>query len=490
MRCSWITYFTKISLLCYCFGSCTSPEENNREYTYFGGEIVNPNTNYVILSKGNGANDTIQLDRDNRFLHKIKNLEEGIYFFRHNPENQIVLIEKGDSILLRLNTLEFDESLVFTGDGARKNNFLIDMYLQNEIEREKLRRTELQLSPSYFKRNQDSLIKRKLKAYEKLTKKHELSTLAKKITQASFIFDYYTRHELYFHRRYGIGGLDSTKDLPESFFDYRKDINFNDEELKRLYSYNRYLNYYFTNSSLRDYNNEFSQYEGEIGSTVYKLDLVDSLVQNPYIKNNLLRRVTANFLLESKNDHDSNKVLNHYLSVSSNKKSQKELRKLNRAISRLRPNHPIPEQKLITANGEIIELTSLFNKPITALYFWSMDRKDHFIKSHEKASYLSALYPEIDFIAINTDDEQTKNWLKTIKRHHYNLGKEYEFKYPKCSSEELVIYNRNKVILVDKEGKIINAKADLFSSKLEKQLMKYSRLASLQNNKSYPINKK
>ncbi len=490
MRFSLITHIIQVSFLCFFFGSCDNMQKTSREYTYFGGEIVNPNTNYVILYKGNGVNDTIQLDKNNRFLHKIDGIEDGLYFFRHNPESQIVLLEKGDSILIRLNTLEFDESLVFTGHGARKNNFLIDMYLQNEVEREKLRRSELQLSPAYFIRKQDSLLRSKLNAYEKLTNKRSLSDLAKKTTYASIMFDYYTRHELYFHNRYGIGGLDSAKDLPKSFFKYRSEVNFNDEELKRLYSYNRYLNYYFTNSSLIDYNNELSHYKGKTGSTVYKLDLVDSLVQNPYIKNNLLRRVTTNFLLESKNDNSSKKVLNHYLSVSSNQKSQRELKKLYRAISRLRPNNTLPEQEIIAANGEIVKLSTLFNKPITALYFWSMDRKDHYIKAHKKASYLNALHPEIDFIAINTDDEQTKNWLKTIKRHHYNLGKEYEFKYPKCSTDELAIYNRNKVILVNQDGKIINAMADLFSSKLEKQLMKYSRLASIENKKSYSIVKK
>ncbi len=490
MRFSSITYIIQVSFLCSFFYGCNDFQETTREATYFGGEIVNPNSNHVILYKGNGINDTILLDKNNRFLHKVEDINDGVYFFKHNPENQIVLLEKGDSILIRLNTLEFDESLVFTGDGARKNNFLIDMYLQNEIEREKLRRSELQLSPMFFEKKQDSLLRNKLDTYERLITKHQISDLAKKVTYASFMFDYYTRHELYFHSRYGIAGLDAAKDLSKSFFDYRRDVDFNDDELKRLYSYNRYLNYYFTNSSLIEYNNELSHYNGKTGSTVYKLNLVDSLVKNPYIKNNLLRRVATNFLLESKNDHNSSKVLTHYLSVSSNKKSQNELKKLYKAISRLRPNNKIPEQEIITANGEIIKLSSLFEKPITALYFWSMDRKDHYIKAHKKASYLTALYPEIDFIAINTDDEQTKNWLKTIKRHHYNLGKEYEFKYPKCSTDELAIYNRNKVILVNQDGKIINAMADLFSSKLEKQLMKYSRLASLQNKKSYSVVKK
>ncbi len=482
MSFSVLKYFIQASFLFCLLWSCDTPENSNREYTYFGGEIVHPNTDYIILSKGYDFRDTIPLDKNNRFLHKIENLENGLYSFRHNPEHQIVLLEKGDSILIRLNTLEFDESLVFSGDGAEKNNFLIETFLQNEMERQKLRKTGLQFSLDFFKKDQDSLLKHKLKRYEKLTNKYELSNLAKKITQASFKLDYYTRSELYYHGRYSIGDFDSVKDLPESFFDYREHINLNDDDLKRLYAYNRYLNYYFTNSSLTNYSNEqLSQYNKEVGSVIHKLNLIDSLVNHPYIKNNLLRRATTNFLLESHNNPESDKILKHYLSVSSNKKSQEELKRLTRSISKLRPNHAIPDQELITSKGEVIKLSSLFNKPITALYFWSMESKDHYVRAHKKAEYLKTLYPGIDFIAVNTDDEQTKNWLKTIKRHHYNLDYEYEFKYPKCSSEELVIHYRNKVILVDNEGKIINAKANLFASIFEKQLMQYTQLASLEN---------
>ena len=489
MQFSSFIYLASIVIIYYGLQGCGSFEKSERTCTYFGGEIINPNINYVILSKDNASGDTIPLDKNNRFLVKIEDMEEGLYSFKHNPESQIVLLEKGDSILVRLNTLEFDESVVFTGHGARKNNFLINMFLQNEKEREKLQRNDLILCPAYFKKQQDSLLAFKMKAYHKLINKYPLSDLAKKLTKACFVFDYYTRHELYYHSRYIIAGLDTKKDLPVSFFKYRKSVNFNDNELKRLYSYNRYLNYYFTNSSLVNYTNE-SKYKKNTGSTIYRLNLINSTVTHPYIKNNLLRRVTTNFLLDSsKSDMDSNKVLKHYLSVSSNKKSQQELKKLARSISRLRPGNMIPDQELITSKGEIIKLSSLFKKSITALYFWSMESKEHYQKAHEKASYLSALYPEIDFIAINTDDEQTKNWLRTIKRHHYNLDLEYEFKYPKCSSEELVIHYRNKVILVDKQGKIFNARANMFSSVFEKQLMKYTRLAGLENNKSYALKK-
>ncbi|WP_108807643.1 TlpA family protein disulfide reductase [Aquimarina spinulae] len=481
MQFSVLRYFIQVSFLSCFVCSCGSSEKDKKEYTYFGGEIVNPNTNYVILSKGYDYRDTIQLDKNNRFLHKIENLEDGLYSFKHNPEYQVVLLEKGDSVLIRLNTLEFDESLVFTGKGSGKNNFLIDLFLQNEIEREHLKRTGFMQSASYFKKKQDSLLNIKSDTFEKLINKNELSNLAKKLTQASFIFEYYMRHEFYFTSRYKMGGPDATKELSASFFNYRNQIDFNDDELKRLYSYNWFLNCYFTNASISNNDNRL-QHDNNLESFIYKLDLINNVVEHSYIKNNLLRRSTIRFLLDdSKNNKESNIALKHYLSVSTNNRSQKELKKLARHISKLRPNKVIPDQDLITSKGETVKLSSLFNKPVTALYFWSIESKDHYVKAHEKATYLSSLYPGIDFIAVNIDPDQTKNWLKTIKRHHYNLDNEYEFKHPKCSSEELVIHYRNKVILVDQDGKIINPSTDLFASVFEKQLMQYTQLASLEN---------
>jgi len=478
-------YFPKTKyLLFFCIlliyaCSCSSPKKKKREYTYFGGEIVNPNTDYIVLTKDNDISDTIYLNKKNQFLHKFEDFEEGLYSFKHNPENQLIILEKGDSILIRLNTLEFDESLVFTGDGSRKNNFLIDMFLENEMERERLEKQNFKLSPILFKKKQDSLLDLRIKRFHKLTHKYQLSDLSEKICESSFYYDFYSRYEMYLYRyQYSvINKINSFTELPPTFFNYRNEVNFNDDDLKRLYSYNRFLNQYFINHSFTKYSSKKYLIKNQAGYTIFKLNLVDSTIQHSYIKNNLLRGITANFILDNKNNYTSKKVLNHYLSLGTNKKFKKELEKLAEATSRLKPNNIIPDQELISSDGNAIMLSNLFNKPITALYFWSTENKDHYVKAHKKAAYLSNIYPEIDFIAINKDVDQTKNWLKTIRRHHYNLNHEYEFKFPKCSSEELIIHLNNydnKLILVDQKGKIINPNADLFSSVLERQLINYT----------------
>ena len=88
------------------------------------GEIVNPTSDFVVLYRDDMVIDSAKLDEDHHFSFNLQGIEEGLYHFDHSPELQYVYLQEGDSIVIRLNTLEFDESLVFSGKGAAINNFL------------------------------------------------------------------------------------------------------------------------------------------------------------------------------------------------------------------------------------------------------------------------------------------------------------------------------------------------------------------------------
>ena len=119
-------YLVSFILLATVFG-CKKTKEDTA--TYFGGKILHPKSNHVILFDFEKAVDTIYLKEDNTFLGKIDSLKEGLYYFKHGPEHQYIYLEPQDSLLLRLNTWDFDESLVFAGKGAERNNILIDIFL-------------------------------------------------------------------------------------------------------------------------------------------------------------------------------------------------------------------------------------------------------------------------------------------------------------------------------------------------------------------------
>ena len=52
--------------------------------------------------------------------------------------------------------MDFDESLVYTGRGAKKNNYLINMYLKSEEDNKKVLKYS-QLEPELFENHLDSL---------------------------------------------------------------------------------------------------------------------------------------------------------------------------------------------------------------------------------------------------------------------------------------------------------------------------------------------
>ncbi len=130
--------------------SCNVKSNSEEAVAYLGGEIINPKNRDVVLFRfEDKASDTFRLDNNNRFIHRFDNFKAGIYEIWHGNEYQIVVLEPNDSIMFRVNTYDFDESLVFTGKGSKKNNYLIKTFLSYETERRKLMKYS-QMNPEEF----------------------------------------------------------------------------------------------------------------------------------------------------------------------------------------------------------------------------------------------------------------------------------------------------------------------------------------------------
>jgi hypothetical protein len=161
-------------LIALVFASCSQDKEKSPN-VFFAGEIVNPTSEKVFLFKNDKVLDSALLDENNRFSFQLTAIEEGLHHFNHGPENQYVFLESGDSVQIRLNTIDFDESLVFSGEGAAINNFLIDLFLANEDEEKSIYASYFQMEPAEFDQRIETLRSEKIRSFSELISEDELS---------------------------------------------------------------------------------------------------------------------------------------------------------------------------------------------------------------------------------------------------------------------------------------------------------------------------
>ena len=461
-------YVTIIIALTYsCSHSPTS--------AYSGGEIVNPTTDRVYLYRNNTVVDSALLNESNRFSFHIENLQEGLYHFDHN-EYQYIILEKGDSLMVRLNTLDFDESLVFTGKGAIKNNFLMDMFLIYEDE-EKAVNTYSELDAEDFMAKIDSLRAMKQELLEDINQQESLSPLTKHIAQSAINYRYFTDMEEYpfIHRRRT--GKQHIEELSDQFYTFRENIYYNDSLLTYYSPYFNYLITHFTNLALgfceKDCDKRTPSYRRSTHYSLHKLELIDSLVtENKTIRDNLTRNAAFSYLLARHSPQENAEFMKAFKRYSKDNQHQEEIDSFYKNVQQMQQGLAIPTMHLITNTGEKLTITSENYNRNTVYYFWNYHQRNHLSNILTRINRLKEKYPDVNYIGINVNDDQAQ-WLQNVAsiKNEGDAKNQYRTDNVEELLSNFVIKNLNKIIVVDQEGKIAEGFANIYyTGHLEKSL--------------------
>ncbi|MFL0354396.1 TlpA family protein disulfide reductase [Xanthomarina sp. GH4-25] len=467
-------YFYLILLFALTLISCKKDSKTDEgDVAFIGGELINPTVNYVIISKGKEVLDTVTLNKKNRFNYKISHMEPGLYKFHHGVEYQMILLEPNDSLMLRLNTMEFDESLVFTGKGARKNNYLINLFLNSEVE-EKAILGFSQLPAKDFESKLDSIRDSKLRKLKRFSGKLTLSDLFIELVEANINYDYYLSKEVYPFVNYTNTEREILEGLPEGFYDFREKLNYNDDNLKDYFPYYSFLKHHFENVALAEHfkhstDSVFDKKSLEF--SLIKLNLIDSLLTDESIKNSLLIGTAIEFISNNKDVDSYDAMLISYTSKSTNSGQKNYVEKIVKALKGLKAGNPLPDIKVFDVNDNELNLRRVTNKKPSVVFFWSQANLMHLKECHNKVKELKTKYPEISFIGVNANNENKELWLKTLEKYGLSAEKEYLFKFPKEANQALAIYPINKVIIINKKGLIENAHTNMFSINFEEELL-------------------
>ena len=456
-----------ICCLLLTFAACGTGEKAPSK-TFFAGEIVNPTSEYVILFSGDVAVDSSKLDTQNRFTFALDSIEEGLYHFNHEPELQYVYLKREDSLVIRLNTLYFDESLIFSGKGEEINNFLLERFLKHE-EETPIISSLYELEGEDFEKKIDSLLNDGLNDLYELSKEGVISEKEEKIGKSSIVYNYNIYKEKYPFNHKKSTGHKATAKLPDSFYDYRKNLNFNDEDLTYLRPYYNYMRNHVGNLAYMVCANNCGDSDSIVRNQLHfnkhKLQIIDSLVNQTELKDNLYRYVAIDYLINVHDSQDNNQAfIDIFEKLSDNNRHMEEIKTLYEGIQNLQPHKKIPEVILRDMQGNEVSLRNITqkNKEKTVLYFWTGTNRRHFDNIKNEVAKLSASKTKYSFVGINIKTEE-KTWKALVQNSGLDTLHQYWAKDFDTLTKALVVFPLNKCIITEKD-EIVDAFANIYTA--------------------------
>jgi hypothetical protein len=448
----------------FLLAACNTSQKKSTA-VYFGGEIVNPTSEYVVLFKGDIALDTAYLDQNNRFTFQLDSVDEGLHYFYHFPERQYVILERGDSIQLRLNTVDFDESLVFSGTNDQVNNFLLEMFLVNEQE-EELIYTYYELEPESFRNKIDSLKNIKLEALNNLSLEAELSDASMEIAKAGIMYTSYIFKEAYpfYHKRKK--GEKSIHNLPPDFYDYRADIKYDDNGLSYYRPYYNFMKYHLGNLSYMDCKNgcetENMMAKNQLHFNQHKLKLIDSLIKQNELRDNLFRNVAMDYLLKYDKEENIEIFIKEFHQLSGNNRHIHEINGLYDGVRNLQPQKELPEFLVYDSEGNKVSIKDIGKDRMVVFYFWAAPRKRHFTNMIKRINLLKEKYPDYTFIGLNVRTDHAR-WNSMLEVSQLDKSEQFWTENFEEVAHTLIVYDSNRSIIVN-DGIIVDAFANVYTS--------------------------
>lgn len=431
---------------------------------YFGGEIVNPTSPYVVLFKDDLVIDSAKLDRSNRFKINFIAESEGLYHFDHSPQFHYVYLEKGDSLNLRLNTLEFDESIVFSGKGEEINNFIVELFLANE-EDDRIVDQYFQLEPDVFNEKIESIRHEKLQQLSSLIKEVSLSSRATALINATIDYNAFIYKEKYpfYHKR--ATHEENLHNIPSKFYSYRKELSLNNKDLIYFRPYYNFMKYHLGNLAYmecKEFCLNSSDTKGAIHFNEHKLKLIDSLIQEKKLKDNLYRNVVMHYLLKVRDTPENTlSFMETFKAYSPVNTHMDEINQLYKDINNLQPNNTIPNLMVQNSDGRSVGLNDISKDKKVIIYFWSAKHENHFKNVQARLNSIASQYPEHTFIGINRGTDYNQ-WQSMMELYQLNRANQYRSEDYEMLKTSLVIDHMNKSIIIE-NGRIVNGFADILN---------------------------
>lgn len=455
-------HFFYISILLTLF-SCNNKE---KDVVYFGGKIINPKSKYVILKNANKVIDTLILDKNNHFLKKFDSISEGLYTFFHDVEFQYVYIEPNDSIIIHLNTWDFDKSLVFSGKGSKKNEFLLDIFLHDEHIISEINPYLSEEEPIFQTKIDSLLDDRKMLYQEFLNNETNSTNNFLEIAHTAIYYPIYRLKELYPMYYQNINR--KPPKISGKYYSFRKDVDFGKESLADFYSYQNYaISYIYNVGFLKQ------QLQPNTPLCYHFLETIADDISSKKLSNELLYKyMVTDFFDEKPYGIAESSTLELFYEKCSDPTLIEKLTNLLNDCKKTPSNKKITDFSIMNYENKLFSIQELIQKKRAVLYFWSEKTTSPYYLVN-RIRYLEKQFPNILFLGINTNPEFN---IHTSEKGYSRLPISRQFKLTKGSDAfQFLKSGLPRVILLKKDGIVSTQFISLSNGNLQNELATLAR---------------
>ena len=437
-----------ILLSVYVFTACNKDTSKSIDYEILTGNIQNaPVDKFSLSDLQNKKVAEIKLDEQGNFADTL-HLPTSYYKLNMGNQYTWLYLKPGDNLRLELDYNDFDKTLTFSGKGADLNNYLAKKMLKAiELRPKTSYRYFGKLNEKDFVSLQDSIYK----AFDELLKDindEEFKDLEKfrntvkksvHISQYQPVKRYLTHNDSY----------EVPDDFPKAF----DGIDINDERFLKIPNGEQYVSNYLGVL--------LSEKNGKDGYDPYdKLQMIDKEIKNSQLKESLALKEASYNLLYTDQLEAFYQLFDKMVKNDSLKQPVKEKYENIKSMS---PGVPSPDFTAYDINGKEYHLKDFAGK---ALYIdlWATWCGP----CRAEIPYLEKLKKQykgkdINFLSLDVYDKKDK-WEQMIKEKKMdgwqliNTDREMPF------LKKYVVDGIPRFILLDKEGKIVDANAPRPSS--------------------------
>lgn len=418
----------------------------NAQNVILSGKITNPKSDSIMISGDNLEKSIIiYLNKDGSFSDTMK-LKRDYYKITHGDEFTDAFLKPGDKLYFTLDTKMFDESVKYKGVGENENNYLAQkILLEEKLEILDNMTVICRYDETEFLKTVDSAAILKTELLKGFVLDKEFAAAEKKDIEFARL-DNIASYEMY-HRYIT---HDNEFKVSESYPDVFKNLNFNDESSVQNERYLKLLSDYFTKQAFKQIREDSTQnFLMEFSNAVLER------VQSALVRNSLVSLVAEDGLKRGDDLKVSYAALKKLVS---DKDVQVSLDEKYALLSKLQKGNTSPDFSLQDIKGKTFSLSDFKGKvvyiDVWATWCGPCKAEMPFMKKIQE----DLKGKNIAFIGICTWDKQ-ESWKKYLEENKlqgtqlFAPDKEIPF------LKEYDIKGIPHFILLDKEGKIIEADA-------------------------------